>query len=80
MTILSSDVLRIGIDVGSTTVKLLALDSSDQLRFSVYRRHHSDVRATVIEIVEEALAQVGDVPAAVTITGWIFLLRTLGLL
>ena len=69
MTILSSDVLRIGIDVGSTTVKLLALDSSDQLRFSVYRRHHSDVRATVIEIVEEALAQVGDVPAAVTITG-----------
>ena len=69
MTILSSDVLRIGIDVGSTTVKLLALDSSDQLRFSVYRRYHSDVRATVIEIVEEALAQVGDVPAAVTITG-----------
>ena len=69
MTTLSNDVLRIGIDVGSTTVKLLALDGSDQLRFSVYHRHHSDVRATVIEIVEEALAQVGDVPAAVTITG-----------
>ena len=40
MTTLSNDVLRIGIDVGSTTVKLLALDGSDQLRFSVYRRHH----------------------------------------
>ena len=69
MTATSNGTLRIGIDVGSTTVKLLALDAADNVAYSVYRRHHSDVRATVIEIVAEALKQVGDVPAAVTITG-----------
>ena len=69
MTANSNGTLRIGIDVGSTTVKLLALDAADNVAYSVYRRHHSDVRATVIEIVAEALKQVGDVPAAVTITG-----------
>ena len=69
MTNISSNTLRIGIDVGSTTVKLLALDAANTVVYSVYRRHHSDVRATVIEIVAEALAKLGDVPAAVTITG-----------
>ena len=37
--------LRIGIDVGSTTVKLAVLDEANQVRYSVYRRHHADVRA-----------------------------------
>ena len=49
------DMLRIGVDVGSTTVKLLVLDPDDQIVFSVYRRHHSDVRATIVEIIDEAL-------------------------
>ena len=66
---MSENKLRIGVDVGSTTVKLLALDEGENVVFSVYRRHHSDVRATVIEIVAEALEQVGDLPAKVTITG-----------
>ena len=61
--------LRIGIDVGSTTVKLLALNDEDELLFSVYRRHHSDVRATVIEIVSEACETLGNQEATITITG-----------
>ncbi len=61
--------LRIGVDVGSTTVKLLVLDETDAIVYSVYRRHHSDIRATIIGIVDEALQQVGDRPATVTITG-----------
>ena len=35
--------LHIGIDVGSTTVKLAILDDADQIRYAVYRRHHADV-------------------------------------
>ena len=61
--------LRIGIDVGSTTVKLLALNSAEEVVFCVYRRHHSDVRATVIEIVREAHTALGDQEATITITG-----------
>ena len=37
--------LHIGIDVGSTTVKLAILDEAHEVKFSVYRRHHADVRA-----------------------------------
>ncbi len=63
------DIMRIGVDVGSTTVKLLVLNPADETLFAVYRRHHSDVRATIIAIIDEALAQVGDVPATIDITG-----------
>ncbi len=61
--------LRIGVDVGSTTVKLLVLDSNDDVVFSVYRRHHSDIRATIAGIIDEGIAAVGDAPATMTITG-----------
>ena len=33
--------LHIGIDVGSTTVKLAILDDADEVKFAVYRRHHA---------------------------------------
>lgn len=61
--------LRIGIDVGSTTVKLLALDEGNHVVYSVYRRHHSDVRATVIEIIKEAHKKLGNQQAKISITG-----------
>ena len=64
-----SKLLRIGVDVGSTTVKLLVLDEAGKVIFSVYRRHHSDIRATIIGIVDEALEAVGDGQATITITG-----------
>ena len=60
---------RIGVDVGSTTVKLVVLDCAGEVVFSVYRRHHSDIRATIMGIVDEALAATGDVEATITITG-----------
>ena len=46
--------LHIGIDVGSTTVKLAILDDADQIRYAVYRRHHADVRATIVEVLSES--------------------------
>ncbi len=62
--------LKIGIDVGSTTVKLVALAADGEVRHAVYRRHHSDVRATVIEIVAEARAALGEeAQGTVCITG-----------
>jgi predicted CoA-substrate-specific enzyme activase len=61
--------LRIGIDVGSTTVKLAILDEDDQVLYSIYQRHHSDVRATVAEVLEKAALQYGDRLMTVAITG-----------
>lgn len=61
--------LRLGIDVGSTTVKLAILDDADQIRYAVYRRHHADVRATIVEVLSEAARDFGDKRMTIAITG-----------
>ena len=61
--------LRAGIDVGSTTVKLAVLDRDDQVVWSVYQRHHSDVRATIAEVLQAAADEFGDRPLSIAITG-----------
>ena len=63
------DALRIGIDVGSTTVKLAILDAEDQVVWSIYERHHSDVRATIAQVLEAAAVEYGNERAALAITG-----------
>ena len=61
--------MHIGIDVGSTTVKLAILDNDNNVLWSVYRRHHADVRATIVEVLEEAAAEYGTLPLTIAITG-----------
>ena len=63
-------VLRAGIDVGSTTVKLAILDQNDQAVWSLYQRHHSDVRATIAQVLQAAADDgYGDKPMTIAITG-----------
>ena len=61
--------LHIGIDVGSTTVKFAILDDDNKILYDLYRRHHADVRATVIEVIGEAAAAYGDQEMTIAITG-----------
>ena len=61
--------LHIGIDVGSTTVKVAVLDDADEVRYSCYKRHHADIRATIIEVMEEAARQYPNTPMTIAITG-----------
>ncbi len=61
--------LHIGIDVGSTTVKLAILDDAHEVRYAVYQRHHADVRATIVEVLEAAAADFGDERMTIAITG-----------
>ncbi|HIW75454.1 MAG TPA: 2-hydroxyacyl-CoA dehydratase [Candidatus Gordonibacter avicola] len=61
--------MHIGIDVGSTTVKLAILDDAHNVKFSVYRRHHADVRATIVEVLEEAAVDFGGERMTIAITG-----------
>ena len=41
--------LRIGIDIGSTTVKVVVLDEDNQLLFRSYERHYSKARERAAE-------------------------------
>ncbi len=47
--------IRIGIDVGSTTVKVAVLNDDDKLIYGDYQRHRADIRSTIITVVNKAL-------------------------
>ncbi len=66
---LSHAQLRLGIDVGSTTVKLAVIDDHGNLVYANYERHHTDVRATARDLFAKAREVVGDVPMRAAITG-----------
>lgn len=59
----------LGIDVGSTTVKLYLTDENDNCLYSNYVRHFSDVRKTIHDLVIEVKDQVGDLDVHVAMTG-----------
>ena len=46
--------LHLGIDVGSTTVKLAVLNDDNQIVYAKYQRHHTDVRACARDLFEGA--------------------------
>ena len=46
--------IRVGIDVGSTTVKIAVLDDDDKIIYSDYQRHRADIRSTIISVVTQA--------------------------
>ena len=46
--------LRMGIDVGSTTVKVVILGDNDELLYGAYERHRADIRNTIIQVVNKA--------------------------
>ncbi len=50
--------VRIGIDVGSTTVKVFCIDENDKMLYGDYQRHRADIRNTIITVVSKALDEV----------------------
>ncbi|MBO6214175.1 MAG: hypothetical protein J6N76_01410, partial [Lachnospiraceae bacterium] len=60
---------RMGIDIGSTTVKVAIIDEDDNVLFSDYERHFANIRETLQGLVEKALFQIGDIPVSPVITG-----------
>lgn len=62
-------VYRMGLDVGSTTVKLVLLNSNDDIVFSRYERHFSDIKSTVSELLNDAYGRFKDVFISAMVTG-----------
>mgnify|MGYP000886194937 CR=1 FL=1 len=59
----------LGIDIGSTTVKVAVLDSNQELLFSDYKRHFANIQETLAELIAKASEQLGDLDIAPVITG-----------
>ena len=49
---------HIGMDVGSTTIKIVCLDEKDNIIYSIYQRHLSNVRETTKKMFDEFLEHI----------------------
>ena len=59
----------LGIDVGSTTVKAYLTDEDDKCLYSNYVRHNSDVRNTILTLLEDISEKYSDIAIYPVITG-----------
>lgn len=60
---------RIGIDIGSTTIKVAILDQTDEMVFSRYERHYADIGNKLKDIFHDIFQLVGNAEVAMSITG-----------
>ena len=61
--------LKVGLDIGSTTVKVVVLDVSDTVLYSDYRRHNMNIRSTVHEVLAPVADKYPDALLKAAITG-----------
>ena len=59
----------LGIDVGSTTVKVAIMDQVGEILYSEYRRHFARIQETLAEVLRRASEKLGSVPVLPAITG-----------
>ena len=64
-----TNVFRLGIDVGSTTVKLAVLDHEDKLLYNTYCRHHADLWQTLEGLLKDLYHTVGAIKIKAAVTG-----------
>lgn len=62
-------ILHLGLDVGSTTVKLVVLDYDDNLIYGKYERHYSDIKKTIFNLIKKASNTFENHSVTVTVTG-----------
>jgi len=60
---------KVGLDVGSTTAKIVAIDNKGEIKFSKYIRHCADVSQSVISLFEELKQELNDCKIELSITG-----------
>ena len=64
-----NDMKRLGIDIGSTTVKVAIIDEEHNILFSEYKRHFANIKETLKELLMNANDKLGDIKICPTITG-----------
>ncbi|GAB7140696.1 2-hydroxyacyl-CoA dehydratase [Deferribacterales bacterium RsTz2092] len=64
-----NDILRIGLDVGSTTVKVAVINDNGDMLYSNYRRHFSDVRKTMMDTIEEVCRNYSGAVFTISVAG-----------
>ncbi len=63
------NLFHLGLDIGSTTVKLVLLDQDNRIIYSKYQRHFSDIRSTIFGLMDEICGLYDKDDLTVTVTG-----------
>lgn len=66
---MKNEILKIGLDVGSTTVKIVILNENNDILYSNYQRHYSDIRRTIYNTLKESLEEYSEYETSINITG-----------
>ena len=64
-----NNILHVGLDVGSTTVKIIVMDNSLNTIYKDYQRHFSDTKNTVCQVLEELLKKYPENQFTLALTG-----------
>ena len=59
----------LGIDIGSTTVKIAVLDSEQHILFTDYERHYANIQETLALLLSRAKEKLGEMAVSPSITG-----------
>ena len=66
---MNTEFYTLGIDIGSTTVKVAILDKAHHLLFSDYQRHYANIRETLASLLQDAYSKLGNITLHPMITG-----------
>lgn len=61
--------LSIGLDIGSTTIKAIAINNRRQIIFTKYERHNAQVREKILSLLEEIHSSLHPSSCTLTLTG-----------
>ncbi|OXT08873.1 2-hydroxyglutaryl-CoA dehydratase [Thermoanaerobacterium thermosaccharolyticum] len=59
----------LGIDVGSTTAKIVILNENDEIIYSRYERHLSNIKDTIVGLFDDAYSKFGNLNVSAAVTG-----------
>ena len=64
-----TNILHVGLDVGSTTVKIVVMNDALETIYRDYRRHFSDTKNTVCNVLEELNTKYPNTNFTIALTG-----------
>jgi predicted CoA-substrate-specific enzyme activase len=60
---------RVGLDIGSTSMKLVFIDAAGNIVYNQYRRHFANISGTLNEMLYEVLEELGNCNISLVMTG-----------
>lgn len=63
------NILHVGVDVGSTTVKIVVMDNELNTIYTDYTRHFSDTKNTVCNVLEKLASDYPEANFTIALTG-----------